>query len=132
MRKKIRENVEKIIEPSEHQLQSCVVAWCDLVGVPIFAIPNGGFANHRNRRAIIEMAKLKREGLKSGVPDLFVPIVMEPKGGLFLEMKTSKGTVSANQKDWIKRLKNQGYEVAVCRSLDDAIGTIKQYLGKTQ
>jgi hypothetical protein len=112
-------------EPSEHQIQSAFVDWCALNGVPVFAIPNGGF------RHIATARKLQREGVKPGVPDLFIPVVKMPYGGLFIEMKTPEGKVSVHQKEWISMLKEQ-YAVSVCRSLDDAIGVIRKYLGAIQ
>ncbi len=115
----------KNLEPSEHQIQSALVDWCALNGVPVFAIPNGGF------RHIATARKLQREGVKPGVPDLFIPVVKMPYGGLFIEMKTPEGKVSVHQKEWISMLKEQ-YAVSVCRSLDDAIGVIRKYLGAIQ
>jgi len=47
--------------------QEAVVKYCEYNRIPIFAIPNGG---KRNR---IEAAKLKRQGVKPGVPDIFLP-----------------------------------------------------------
>jgi hypothetical protein len=108
-------------EPSEHQIQSAVVDWCALKGIPIFAIPNGGY------RSIITAMRLQREGVKAGVPDLFVPIVKPPFGGLWIEMKTPKGRVDPKQKFWLELLSKQ-YATAVCRSVDAGIETIKNYL----
>lgn len=112
-------------KPSETQIQNAVVKWCELQGVPIFAIPNGGFRKPR------EAAILRFQGVRAGVPDLFIPVVKMPYGGLFIEMKTPEGKVSLHQKEWIAMLKEQ-YAVSVCRSLDDAIGVIRNYLGVIQ
>lgn len=71
--------------------------------------------------------RMQREGVKAGVPDLFVPIVKAPFGGLWIEMKTRKGRLDPKQKFWLDLLSNQ-YAVAVCRSVDDGIETIKNYL----
>ena len=52
----------------EHQEQKTLIKWCEYKGHPynlIFAIPNGG----QRHKAVA--AKLKAEGVKSGVPDLF-------------------------------------------------------------
>lgn len=51
---------------SEADEQQAVVEWCDLKGVPIFHIPNGGF------RHPAEAKHLKAQGVKAGVPDLCV------------------------------------------------------------
>lgn len=111
----------KAKEPTEHQIQCAVVDWCALKGIPIFAIPNGGY------RAIVTAMRMQREGVKAGVPDLFIPIVKAPFGGLWIEMKTSKGRLEPKQKFWLDLLSKQ-YATAVCRSVDAGIETIKNYL----
>lgn len=111
----------KAVEPTEHQIQCGVVDWCAVKGIPIFAIPNGGY------RAIVTAMRMQREGVKAGVPDLFIPIVKAPFGGLWIEMKTKKGWVDHKQKFWLELLSKQ-YATAICRSLEDGIETIKSYL----
>ncbi len=43
-------------------------------------------------------------------------------------MKSEKGVLSPNQKNWIERLKEQDYRVEVCYSATEAIKTIENYL----
>ena len=74
-------------------------------------------------------AELKRQGLKSGVPDLFLPVARNNKHGLFLEMKVGRNKCTDNQKKWIRALMEQGYEVKVVYSCEEAIQVIKKYLG---
>ena len=47
----------------------------------VFAIPNGG---HRHIKVA---AKLKAEGVKAGIPDIFVAVPNSYSAGLFIEMK---------------------------------------------
>lgn len=101
----------------EHQEQKALIKWCEYMGAPynlIFAIPNGG---HRHKAVA---AKLKAEGVKSGVPDLFLPVAAWGKHGLFIEMKSENGKVTDNQKRWIEALILQDYEPIVCYSFDEA------------
>ena len=90
-----------------------------------FHPPNGG------KRNIQTANKLKRQGVKAGVPDIFV---MMPKGdyhGLMIEFKASppcKTAVSANQKEWIGRLQDQGYLATVCRGIEAAQNEINNYM----
>ena len=76
--KKDLDSTPAMESPTEHQIQCAVIDFCALKGIPIFAIPNGGF------RHITTAKKLQREGVKSGVPDLFIPVIRPQYGGMFL------------------------------------------------
>ena len=115
-----------MIVPSEHAEQVAVIQWCDYhrEARNIFAIPNGG------ARSPITGRKLKEEGVRPGVPDLFLPLARDGYHGLFIEMKRRKRyTTSPAQKERIEQLMRDGYRVEVCRGADEAIGVIAEYLG---
>ena len=98
--------------PSEHLEQRELVKWFrqTFKGVRIFAIPNGGL------RSLSVAAKLKAEGVSSGVPDLCVPAWR-----LWIEMKRVKGGVlSPDQKDWIEYLESVDYWCIVGKGAEDA------------
>lgn len=108
----------------ENEEQSLLFQWAEwhplLSGM--FHIPNG------EKRDAVTGARLKRMGVKAGIPDIFLPI---PKGqwhGLFIEMKTDKGRVSENQKTMIEHLRNNGYRVEVCRGFLKAKEVIEEYM----
>ena len=87
-----------------------------------FAIPNGG------RRGKTEAAIMKSEGVLAGVADLFI---MKPSGGysgLFVELKSETGRQSPAQKEFELKCRKFGYSYCVCRSLDEFIVLIRQYL----
>ncbi|MDE7389628.1 MAG: VRR-NUC domain-containing protein, partial [Lachnospiraceae bacterium] len=63
-------------------------------------IPNGG------KRDPIEAKHLKEQGVKSGVPDLHLPVARGGYHGLYIEMKTETGRASQNQKWWLEQLAN--------------------------
>ena len=94
----------------------------------MFAVQNGG----QRHKAVA--AKLKAEGVKAGVPDIFLAF---PKiyhsgaffAGLFIEMKAGKNRTTQSQKEWIVGLKNAGYMVAVCYGWEQAVQEIERYLG---
>lgn len=88
----------------------------------LYHCPNGGTRNK------LEAANLKRQGVKAGVPDLFLPVPRSQKYGLFIEMKVGRNKCTDNQKKWIRNLLEQGYEVKVCYSCEEAIQVIKKYL----
>ena len=77
----------------------------------IIAIPNGG---HRSKSLA---AKLKLEGVVSGVSDLFVPEWLA-----WVEMKrVSGGSVSGPQKEWGEYVKSLGHIFVVCRGCNAAM-----------
>lgn len=113
---------------SEATEQEHVVSWCfhrealypELKW--IHHCPNGGSRQKK------EASHLKAQGVKSGVPDLNLPI---PKGvyiGLYIEMKYDKGTIEPEQKEWIKAMKAVGQFACVCYGFDYAIKVIEEYV----
>lgn len=108
---------------SEASEQRAVVEYCDLKGIPVFHIPNGGYRNKA------EAAHLKAQGVRPGVPDLCVPVARYGYHGLFIEMKAKKnGRVSAYQQRWLALLRENGYCAYVCNGADSAIKLLKQYM----
>lgn len=88
----------------------------------LHAIPNGGKRDGRTA------GKLKNEGVKAGVPDLFLPAARLKSHGLYIEMKTEEGKTSAKQDRFIKLLRGQDYLVTVCRSHMEARSVLLDYL----
>lgn len=106
----------------EHHEQVVVVKFCELRGIPVFAIPNGG-----NRDAKTG-AFLKAEGVRAGVPDLFIPVPRGGYHGMFIEMKAQGGRKpTGKQKVWLDLLDGQGYMACWARGADDAIDKIEEY-----
>ena len=89
----------------------------------LFAIPNGG------KRHIVTGKKLKAEGVKSGVPDIFLGVPKNGKHGLFVELKVKPNKPSKNQLWWIYSLRAEGYAVEVCYGFEEAKDAIINYLG---
>lgn len=114
---------------SESTEQQLVISWARLQEhvhpelALLYHIPNGG---SRNR---LEAANLKRQGVKAGVPDLCLPVARGDKHGLYIEMKFGSNRTTDLQDAWLYKLKNQGYECAVCYGADAAITVIERYLG---
>ena len=115
----------------EHNIQCACVRWFNLQWPQyrglLFAVPNGGARNKATA------GKLKAEGVVAGVADLIllVPFLQECVqyfNGLCIEMKTSKGKQSQEQKDWECKVMEQGYEYRVIRSLDEFIEVVDSYL----
>ena len=113
---------------SEHEEQVAVFEWAEVAKQKypelelLFAVPNGGL------RHVVVAKKLKAEGVKSGVPDIVLPVPKSEFHGLFIELKYGKNKPSENQKRWATKLTQQGYCVALCYGAMEAIAQIKLYL----
>ena len=89
----------------------------------LFHIPNGG------KRGKAEAARFKAMGVKSGVPDLCLPVSRGGYHGLYIELKRRRGgQVSGDQREWIDALRVQGFHVKVCRGSDEAIRLLFDYI----
>ena len=113
---------------SEHQEQVALFQWAELqkCTMPelslLFSIPNGG---HRHKAT---GAKMKREGVKRGVPDIFLAVARGKHFGLFIEMKFGKNKPTPEQKTWLIELTWQGYTTEVCNGFEEAKQVIEKYL----
>lgn len=70
-------------------------------------------------------------GVRSGVPDLMLPIPCGGFHGLFIEMKAEKGRVSHTQELWLRALNQLGYKAIVCRGWKEARDEICKYLERS-
>lgn len=121
---------EKKMLPTEAQEQASLMSWAGMQSFRhpelslLFHIPNGG------GRSKAEAGRFKAEGVKAGVPDLFLPVSRGGYHGLFLEMKRrSGGRVSPDQKAWMEDLRGQGFAAEVCCGWEQAAEVIENYLG---
>lgn len=115
--------------PLESNEQQTLVAWAKRHEEEwpelrmLYHIPNEG---KRSRKT---GARMKAEGLKSGVPDICLPVARGGHHGLYIELKRRKDSkVTKEQLEWIADLVAQGYVAAVCRGCDEAISLITRYL----
>jgi hypothetical protein len=122
----------------------------------LHAIPNGGL------RDKVTAGKLKAEGVKRGIPDVFLPLVQMkapqhgrfgcPRSvnfaGLYIEMKRREtlkpgkrkaeviafaaGTSSAEQLDFATYSLKQGYANHVCYTWREAANVIEDYVRMTR
>jgi hypothetical protein len=115
---------------SESTEQQALFEWAEFAAKKtpelklLFAVPNGG------KRDKVTAAILKREGVKSGVPDICLPVPRNEFHGLYIEMKFGKNKPSQNQLWWIEQLRQQGYRVDVCYGWGDAVKVIVGYMTK--
>jgi hypothetical protein len=78
-------------------------------------------------RNIVVAKKMKSEGVKSGVWDIFVPVAVDGWSGMYIEMKWKKNTLTDNQKEFQDDVGN-AYKWAVCYNAIDAAHVIGEYL----
>lgn len=120
---------------SESGQQKALFCWCNqnLDKYPelkwLFAIPNGGLRDSRTA------GKLKAEGVKAGVWDIFLPVRKIEAGiivwsGLWIEMKIRPNKLTLDQGRFGEYVMSQGYKTAVCYSWQEARDHILEYLGK--
>jgi hypothetical protein len=71
---------------------------------------------------------MKQEGALAGVPDLFLAESPQSHAGLFIEMKVGTAKPTDKQEKMHEQLRVGGYRVEVCRSFDEFIEAIQNYL----
>jgi hypothetical protein len=129
-----------LLTDAEHEEQAAVIRWAESMGrkLPelrlLFAIAHGGmrprFRFFKNGGVVTfspAAEKLKAEGVKAGVPVLFLPVARQEWHGLFVAMRIRSATTSVDQDIWIGALTSQGYAVPFCRGAEDAINAIAGY-----
>lgn len=116
------------LEASEHDIQSAFFKWVKLAEKTnpvlrlMFAVPNAG------KRGYKTAAMMIAEGLRSGVPDMLLPVARGGFTGLAIEFKKPGGKLSENQKEFIDLLVKEGWLVVVMTDTEAAIRTVKDYL----
>jgi len=118
------------LQPNEEQEQMAVMRWAALMTDThpelslLHAIPNGA------RTSMSVAKRLKATGLRSGVPDLHLPVARHGYIGCWVELKRQLGgKTSAEQHWWHSELIKQGHSVTVCPGAESAIGVLAAYLG---
>ncbi len=118
---------------TEHGKQSALFCWAAeyVQTYPrirfMFAIPNGGLRDQ------ITASRLRAEGVKRGVPDIFLPIPVFGFGGtyagLFIEMKRRvAGQTSSDQDNYHEYLRKAGFRVEICTNWESARDVILSYI----
>ena len=118
----------KLQTMSESEEQQALFRWAGLMcgKYPVlrlmYHIPNEG------KRSKACAGRMVAEGLKAGVPDIFLPAPSSGRHGLYIELKTAGGKTSTEQKAWLVALAEQGYTTAVCYGWQQAAEVITKYL----
>jgi len=123
--------------PTEYAEQCKLAEYLDRKGYCWCHVPNGG-----NRDAVTG-AKLKKQGVKPGVPDVLIFEVPEEywkdgmnislgglrAHGIAIELKRQKGgRLRDSQKKWLDKLQSQGWLTLVAHGADEAIDWLEKLL----
>lgn len=119
--------------PSESAEQKWVIQWSQQPSIReqypelamLYHIPN-------ERTDKVQAAILKTMGVKTGVPDLHLPIPAGNYHGLYIEMKALDGKPDSDQLWWAEHLKANGYFHAFCYGWKQATEVLLWYLSKKQ
>ena len=120
----------KKLKLTESQEQIQIFEWAALMvnKIPELAelwhCPNG---SHRHKAVA---AKLRREGVKAGIPDIFLLVPKNGFHGLAIELKANGKHPTKAQKEWLERLVKNGYLAVVCHGFEDARDMILDYLNE--
>ena len=114
---------------TEHEEQVALFQWAAINEYRwpclrwMFAIPNGG------KRDVRTAVRLRAEGVKAGVPDIFLPYpTADGWCGLWIELKHGSNKPTQEQQEWLAALALAGYRVATCWGAKEAIQIIETYL----
>lgn len=105
--------------PPEEEEQIALVQWLRLHKIAFAHTPNEG------KHKVQYRAKQARLGVQPGVPDLLIfdrPPYYPERVGAAIELKRRKGgRVSDAQVEWLDKLSDRGWAVAVCNGATEAI-----------
>lgn len=111
---------------TEDNLQKRVATYLDFSEAIWFHSPNGG------KRNLLEAVKLKKMGVKSGVPDCLILNQRHGFKGLAIELKVAKNQPTINQMAFMEDLARLGYLCWVSWSLDEVVALIDWYFDKSK
>lgn len=110
---------------TESKLQQACVKWFDLqyphYRLNLFSIPNEG------ARTIANGARMKAQGRRAGVADMFLAITNKHVPGIFFEFKAPNGKQSPSQKDF-QRSVDPYYMYEIITKFEDFKRVIERYL----
>lgn len=89
---------------------------------------NGAMLYGTEKQRAIQWNKLKAQGAKKGVHDIFLPKARGVYFGMFVEMKFGKNKMTAEQIEYAKDLAADGYCMFICYNSGEAIDAVKMYL----
>ena len=112
----------------EENIQITLCEWLDLhPDITYWATPNSTFIGPMTGAKMWYLAKLKRMGVKKGIPDLSL-FFRDGDRLVFCwaELKSEKGVTSKEQKNYMEACEKSGGYSAIVKSLDDLINLLNR------
>lgn len=115
--------------PTESQEQQALFNW---IRLSVGKYPELDLAYHipnEGKRSVANGARLKREGLHTGIPDIHLPVAKGEYHSLYIELKRVKNSkISKEQEATIKKLNKVGNCAVIAYGWDEARKIIEWYL----
>ena len=114
---------------NEDTHQICLFNFYEILAARVPAIkyafhtPNGGI------RAKMTAARLKRMGVRVGVPDVLIPVTQSVYTGLAIELKYGKNRCTNAQTEWLAHLQSENWSTHVIYDWTHAAAVTCQYFG---
>lgn len=112
---------------TESQIQSAFFEACradmELSHCWMHAIPNG------TKKTIAGAVRFQKEGLVSGIADVFIPVARGGYFGFYIEFKRPGGKLSKNQVSFHHHAVSNGYKFEIFYDSISAYYSVKKYMG---
>ena len=116
---------------TEEQHQKSLFKWA---GYARAEHPELGLMYHppnESKRSVSQGGRLVATGMRRGVPDICLPVPRGGYGSLYIELKTERGRVTRDQREWIEALNKAGNYAVVAWGWENARAVILAYLMQT-
>ena len=109
----------------EYKLQKDVASWLKYQYPNLLWTASAGGM----RTSVGTGKKMKLMGYRKGCPDIMIFQANDKFYGLFIELKIKGNSQSPEQEQWQVQAEKNGYKYALVYSFNEAVETIKNYLG---
>lgn len=120
---------DKLPVPTESEEQQALFEWAERL---CFRYPELALLHHipnEGKRSKATGTRLKKEGMKSGVPDIHLPVAKGQYHSLYIELKRRRGSsTTKEQNKWLQLLGKYGNRAVRCYGWEEAAKVIAEYL----